>query len=92
VTNTRSIARCIFAPAGFLLAWSTHLPARPVRQADEKCDSGIRLDDRIISPLIGIADLRHGMRGERTVASYCYTHSDVVRREACKDGPICTLR
>jgi hypothetical protein len=37
-------------------------PARPARQANKKCDSEIHLDDLIVSPLIGIAHLRHGMR------------------------------
>jgi hypothetical protein len=42
--------------------WPTRLPARPALQANEKCDSAIHLDEIIVSPLIGIAHLRHGMR------------------------------
>jgi hypothetical protein len=68
-TNTRSIARRIFVSAGSLPDWPTRRSARPARQANKKCDSAIHLDDRIVSPSIGIADLRHGMRRQRTVAS-----------------------
>jgi hypothetical protein len=62
VTNTRSIARLTFVPAGLLPDWPTRLPDRPARQANKKCDSEIHLDDLTVSPLIGIAHLRHGMR------------------------------
>jgi hypothetical protein len=58
--------------------------------ANEKCDSEIQLDDRTISPLIGIAHFKHDIRHRRTVASYSYTHRDVFRMEAFKDGHICT--
>jgi hypothetical protein len=48
-------------------------PALPARPAIEKCDSEIHLDDHIISPLIGIAHFRQGMRRQRTVATHGYT-------------------
>src|SRR5208337_4649366 len=63
---------------------------RPARQANKKCGSEIHLDDLIVSPLIGIAHFKHDMRLRRTVASYSYTHRDVFRMEAFKDGHNCT--
>jgi hypothetical protein len=77
-------------PAGFLREWATRLPARPARQANKNRDSEIHLNDLIVSPSIGIAYLRHGMRRQQTVASYRYTHNDIFRMEASKDGHICT--
>jgi hypothetical protein len=49
--------------------WPTRIPARPARQANKKCDSAIHLDDLIVSPSIGMAHLRRGMRRQPTVAS-----------------------
>jgi len=51
-------------PAGSLRDWSARPAARPVRQANKHCDSDPRLDDLIVSPLIGIAYLRRGWRGQ----------------------------
>jgi hypothetical protein len=73
MTNTKSVARCIIVPAGLLPDRSMRHPIGPSRLASEKCDSEIHLDDGIISPLIGIAHLRHGMHHRRTVASPDYT-------------------
>jgi hypothetical protein len=62
VTNTSSIAPRTFVLAGLLSDWSERLPARPSWQANKKCGSEIHLDDRMVSPLFGIAHFSHGMR------------------------------
>jgi hypothetical protein len=90
VTNSRSVARCIIVPAHLLPDWPPRLAVGPSGLANKKCDSEIHLDDRIVSPLICIANLRHGIRRQRTVVMPSYTYKDVFRMESFKDGHICT--
>jgi hypothetical protein len=48
--------------------WPARFFVGPAGLANEESGSEIHLDDRIISPLIGVAHFSHGMHHRRTVA------------------------
>jgi hypothetical protein len=92
--NARNIIRQIVVLARLLSDWPTRHPCTPTRPANEKCDSELHLDDRIVSPWFEIGSAspmsRHAMRSERTATPHGHTHSDIFRMKSSSDAHICS--